>query len=81
MALDYDRIKEAAEGYKPEMVRFLREMISYPSESTEEKEVVMCIQREMEKLVKLNLGFLAETEIEYRFEDSDKKVEETNEVK
>lgn len=37
--------------------------------------------REMEKLVKLNLGFLAETEIEYRFEDSDKKVEETNEVK
>ncbi len=37
--------------------------------------------REMEKLVKLNLGFLAETEIEYRFEDSDKKVEEDNEAK
>ena len=37
--------------------------------------------REMKKLVKLNMGFLAETEIEYRFEDSDKKIEETNEIK
>ena len=50
MTLDYERIKEAAKGYKTDMVRFLREMISYPSESTEEKEVVECIRREMEKL-------------------------------
>lgn len=36
--------------------------------------------REMEKLVKLNLGFLADTEIEYVFEDGDKKDEENNEI-
>ena len=28
MALDYEAIKKAAEGYKDDMVRFLREMIS-----------------------------------------------------
>ena len=50
MALDYAKIKEAAENYRPEMVRFLREMISHPSESCEEKEVVACIKAEMEKL-------------------------------
>ena len=50
MALDYEAIKKAAEGYKEDMVRFLREMISHPSESCEEKEVVACIRAEMEKL-------------------------------
>ena len=50
MALDYERIKAAAEGYRADMVRFLREMISHPSESCEEKEVVACIKAEMEKL-------------------------------
>ena len=50
MALDYEAIKKAAEGYKEDMVRFLREMISHPSESCEEKEVVACIKAEMEKL-------------------------------
>ncbi len=50
MALDYEKIKEAAEKYRPDMVRFLREMISHPSESCEEKEVVACIKAEMEKL-------------------------------
>ena len=50
MALDYEKIKEAAGHYQPDMVRFLREMISYPSESCEEKEVVSCIKAEMEKL-------------------------------
>ena len=50
MALDYEAIKKAAEGYKADMVRFLREMISYPSESCEEKEVVACIKAELEKL-------------------------------
>ena len=48
--LDFEQIKAAAEGYKADMTRFLREMISYPSESCEEKEVVACIKREMEKL-------------------------------
>ena len=50
MALDYEAIKKAAEGYKADMVCFLRAMISHPSESCEEKEVVACIKAEMEKL-------------------------------
>ena len=50
MTLDYDRIKEAAEKYRPDMVRFLRDMISHPSESCDEKAVVACIKAEMEKL-------------------------------
>jgi len=50
MALDFEKIKAAAEHYRPDMVRFLREMISHPSESCEEKEVVECIRAEMEKL-------------------------------
>ena len=50
MALDYAKIKAAAEGYKADMVRFLREMISHPSESCEEKEVAACIKAELEKL-------------------------------
>ena len=48
--MDYEAIKKAAEGYKADMVRFLRAMISHPSESCEEKEVVACIKAEMEKL-------------------------------
>ena len=50
MGLDYRKIKEAAENYKADMCAFLREMISHPSESCEEKEVVACIKAEMEKL-------------------------------
>ena len=50
MALDYSAIRAAAEGYRADMVRFLRAMISHPSESCEEKEVVACIKAEMEKL-------------------------------
>ena len=48
--MDFEAIKRAAEGYKAEMSRFLRDMISHPSESCEEKDVVMCIKAEMEKL-------------------------------
>ena len=48
--MDFEAIKSAAEGCKAEMSRFLRDMISHPSESCEEKEVVLCIKAEMEKL-------------------------------
>ena len=48
--MDFEAIKKAAEGYKADMSAFLRAMISHPSESCEEKEVVMCIKAEMEKL-------------------------------
>ena len=37
--MDYEQIKKAAEGYKADMARFLRAMISHPSESCEEKGV------------------------------------------
>ena len=42
--MDFEKIKAAAEGYKADMTRFLRAMISHPSESCEEKEVVACIK-------------------------------------
>ena len=50
MVPDYEAIRKAAEKYGPDMSRFLRDMISHPSESAEEKDVVMCIKAEMEKL-------------------------------
>ena len=50
MTPDYEAIKKAAEKYGPDMSRFLRDMISHPSESAEEGEVVACIKAEMEKL-------------------------------
>jgi putative selenium metabolism hydrolase len=50
MSLDYTKIKNAAEDYKADMAAFLRAMISHPSESCEEGEVVACIKQEMEKL-------------------------------
>ncbi len=48
--MDLQKIKQAAEDYRSDMSAFLRAMISHPSESCEEKEVVMCIKAEMEKL-------------------------------
>ena len=48
--MDFEAIKAAARGYQADMSRFLRDMISHPSESCEEKDVVMCIKAEMEKL-------------------------------
>ena len=50
MNMDYEKIKAAAAGYQADMTRFLRAMISHPSESCDEKEVVACIKAEMEKL-------------------------------
>ena len=43
-ALDFQKINEAAENYRADMAAFLRAMISHPSESCEEKEVVACIK-------------------------------------
>lgn len=50
MALDFAKINKAAEDYRADMSTFLRAMISHPSESCGEKEVVECIKAEMEKL-------------------------------
>ena len=48
--MDFEAIKAAAQSYRADMSRFLREMISHPSESCGEREVVACIRAEMEKL-------------------------------
>lgn len=48
--IDYKKINELAENYKPEMTLFLRDMIRLPSESCDEKAVVERIRHEMEKV-------------------------------
>ena len=50
MNIDYKKILEKAEAYKPEISKFLRDMIEIPSESCNEKEVVLRIKEEMEKV-------------------------------
>jgi putative selenium metabolism hydrolase len=48
--MDFQAIKEAAEGYKQDMTRFLRDLIRLPGESTFEKETAARIVEEMQKL-------------------------------
>ena len=48
--MDFEAIKKAAEGYKPAMVKFLRDMIAIPSESCEEEGVAKRIAEEMKSL-------------------------------
>ncbi|HAQ57388.1 MAG TPA: YgeY family selenium metabolism-linked hydrolase [Acholeplasmatales bacterium] len=43
-------IRKRAEFYRKDIVAFLREMIRIPSESAQEKDVVLCIKKEMEKV-------------------------------
>ncbi len=50
MMTDFKTILEKAESYKAEMSAFLRDMIRLPSESCNEKEVVLRIKEEMEKV-------------------------------
>jgi putative selenium metabolism hydrolase len=50
MNVDFGAIKKAAEGYRADMARFLRDMIAIPSESCQEEGVVRRIVAEMEKL-------------------------------
>jgi putative selenium metabolism hydrolase len=45
---NYSQILKAAESYKSEISRLLRELIAIPGESSGEKEVVLKIKREME---------------------------------
>ena len=37
MALNYERIKEAAQGYEAQMTKFLRDIVRAPGESSGEK--------------------------------------------
>jgi putative selenium metabolism hydrolase len=45
--VDFNKIKGKAEGYQPEMVRFLRDLIRIPGESCTEEKVIKRIESEM----------------------------------
>ncbi len=48
--MDFKRVLELSKVYEKDMTRFLRDMISIPSESCQEEKVVQRIKREMEKV-------------------------------
>ena len=48
MAQDFKKILEMAEKFKPEMTKFLRDMIAIPSESCDERKLILRIKEEME---------------------------------
>ena len=48
--MDFEAIKKAAEGYRADMTRFLRDLVAIPSESCGEEGVIRRIAAEMEKL-------------------------------
>lgn len=50
MNLDFKRVLKKAEEYKSQIADFLRDMIAIPSESCNEKEVILRIKEEMEKV-------------------------------
>ena len=45
--MEFNKIKEAAENYQPQMTKFLRDLIAIPGESSTEKDVVKRIEQEM----------------------------------
>jgi len=48
--MDYDAIKKAAEAYKDDMTKFLRDLVALPDESCEEEKVIKRIAAEMKKV-------------------------------
>ena len=48
--MNYNKIKEAAQNYEADMTKFLRDLVHFPGESCGEKDHVMRIKEEMEKL-------------------------------
>lgn len=48
--MDYNLVKKVAEGYLPQMTKFLRDLIAIPSESCEEEGVIRRTIAEMEAL-------------------------------
>ena len=48
--MDFNKIKETAQGYLPQMTRFLRDLVRIPGESCEEEGVIRRIAAEMESL-------------------------------
>ncbi len=50
MKVSFEEVLKKAESYKADMTKFLRDMIAIPSESCDEKKVVLRIKEEMEKV-------------------------------
>ena len=50
MKLDFQQILKQAEHYRPDISKFLRDMIAIPSESCQEEQVILRIKAEMEKV-------------------------------
>ncbi len=50
MKLSFEEVLKKAEAYQADMTKFLRDMIAIPSESCDEKKVVLRIKEEMEKV-------------------------------
>jgi putative selenium metabolism hydrolase len=50
MALDYNKIKTAAQSYEKDMTKFLRDIVRFPGESCDEKAHINRIAEEMRKL-------------------------------
>ena len=50
MKVSFEEVLKLAEAYQKDMTKFLRDMIAIPSESCDEKKVVLCIKEEMEKV-------------------------------
>lgn len=50
MKIDFNQVLRKAEEYKPAMSNFLRKMVSLPSESRAEKEVIEVVRHEMESV-------------------------------
>lgn len=48
--MDFNKIKEASEAYKPAMSKFLRDLVAIPGESCEEEGVIKRIEAEMKAL-------------------------------
>ncbi len=48
MKIDFKKVYEQAESYKPAISKFLRDMIAIPSESRQEAEVIQRIKQEMQ---------------------------------
>lgn len=48
--LDFEAIKKAAEGYRNDMTKFLRDLVAIPGESAEEEGKIKRAAQEMEKL-------------------------------
>lgn len=50
MKVSFEEVLKLAEAYQKDMTKFLRDMIAIPSESCDEKKVVLRIKEEMEKV-------------------------------